>query len=482
MTVPTPRRRRISVSQETSADTSPVELDLGDGVEAEVVEHIGGKTVMYNATAKHAVKTNETQNEDQNFESDLESEVESYQETPYRELPKSKLDVMFNDLSDIVNSGNYDNFTARLQRLQDQIGDNFNIPCRDLMDGGYIRFTTQDRFAFIPEIQKVNNNSGGRFYIYIYDAQQQEVRVPHANPRFPTRIDYIPIAFEMTISNPIAQELQPINNNNGHFENDPMFMLIQQMRAESNQFKEMFLQTLNQRPEKSIIEVAREQMVINKIINSETKTTFDPNEFMQTVMMQGSMINGFGEMFQKMLMREPTAVAEPTAWDRVMQLADHPVAGQIVNKVLEVGEAIAATKLGQPGEVVTTQENPEQQSPQETQAPPVENPMQELLDEVIAELESENPLDATNETIKELQTDFPKEYGMLKMMCKGLDTFDEAFGTLLESTVQIQPYPFSEYLDFKAMELAGKGVYIVNEKGEKMKVRLNEFYEYVRTT
>jgi len=267
-----------------------------------------------------------------------------------------------------------------------------------------------------------------------------------------------------------------------------MVMLLQEMRQDRQEFKEMFLQTLQRPPEKSLIQLAYEQKQIDKIINSESKG-FDVNEFTQSIMTQGAVMAGLGEAFNKMIFREPPAPPEPDTWDRIMQVASHPVAGQVVNKLMEVGDAFASVKLDKmsaevphanPNEFQPPIDSQDSQDPQDSQDSV--QPMQALINEIIDELESENPLDNTNETIKELQTEFPKEYGMIRMMCKGLDTFDEAFGTLLESTVQIQPYPFSEFLDIPAMQTAGKGVYLVNERGEKMKKRLEEFYNYVRTT
>jgi len=45
--------------------------------------------------------------------------------------------------------------------------------------------------------------------------------------------------------------------------------------------------------------------------------------------------------------------------------------------------------------------------------------MQELITDLIDELESENPLNADNEFIKELQMNYPDQADMIIMACKG---------------------------------------------------------------
>lgn len=495
MTATRRRSSALSNPNDPGADVSPTEVVIPKGTKAEVVEHVGGKTLVYEAEVKKQdipeIDERESEFNGNDNERDFERfDTEDYQ--PNTPIVRTPLDQLFDNIGLAIKQQDiYDVLTAKIVRMPDAIADRFNTPCREVSELGIFQFSIRDRFDFLPQIQRLNADSGGRFVITVYDAEYQPLNYRPVNASIHSWER--PITASLLVQNPIIKPIAEQQNNNSGGGNDTLIIRVLERMEQSNQeFRRTMLEQLNRRPEKSVLEMALEQKITNEILNPSASKGFDVNEFTQTIMTQGAVMAGLGEAFNKMIFREPAAPPEPTTFDMVMKVADHPVTQQLAGKVMDIVDAAAATQMAIAQKNAGIADAPEAQSEYEFDPMPENNPnhidnfelddnnnMQELITDIVTELESDNPLDGSNVIVQNLQTKFPRQFNMLTMACKGA-SFDDVFKMLLEQTVTIEPYPFKPYLDTEASQQQND--YIFNAQGLRMKVRLNEFYNYIQTT
>ena len=161
---------------ETAKGKTEVKPIIDETTEAKVVDRKDatgktvGSTVTYNAAVKE-VEIDDTENEIDNendfdlpiFENESQNEIgQSYT------IPKTGLDLMFHNISYCVQNGEQDLFFANVFRVADPIGSRYKRPCIGGMELGMFQFTTRDRFGFISELHRLNNQSGGNFNVAIY--------------------------------------------------------------------------------------------------------------------------------------------------------------------------------------------------------------------------------------------------------------------------------------------------------------------------
>lgn len=467
----TPRTRRTAPPLEVGKDSTKTKVVIPEGTTVEVLEHQGNKTMTYQAEIKEDDTNDETETNGRLNDIEDYSGIDEMPNTPT--IPKSQLDIMFDDINYAVENENlYDTFFAKLMRQPDAISDKFIVPNRDIVELGVIQFSTQDRFNFIPAIQDANNNSGGRFAITIYNSDYKQLEVMrgrvsiHAEPR--------PVGLILVVPNP-----QPKATNSLATGNAPdvgTSAILSKMVEIQQQNHNQLMQVLNRKPEKSTLELAIEQKVLNDILNPP-KPNNGGNDVVADVMRSAAVVASLSDAFARNLNREPTPQPEPDWIDKFNKASENPVMKEIAERGITLFEnignhlAVKALNLPTDGEATTT-ENPMQQQPQQlTQT-------QELILDIIEELESDNALDATNETIKELSTDFPEQYQELTMFCKNA-SFEFIFDQLLKRTANIQPSPFIPYLDLNETNAQQK--YVWNETGIKLQGRLRELYEYLKT-
>lgn len=470
------RRTTLPLSDEVTKDTTQTKVVLEEeGNEAEIVEQIGGKTVRYNAKVtedKSQVSASEKAtsiNED-----DSEGIFPTGEVFGYQENPKSGLDKAFDDLLQLVKFENtQDYFFAKIARMPDGIGENFYIPCRERVELGVVPFTTHDRFALLPELQKINNNSGGRLAIDIYDAQHEPVIIKRQWHHAPSQI-----CFTVNIQNPPPKAIE--ENGNGQL--NGLGSLIREIQEERREMMQFMRDSLNRQPEKGLMEKAAEAHVLNLIQNPQQNNgnngTNGFEQIMMQMMLMPQMIN---KMSEKMFPEIPLP-AEPTVFDRVLQVLDKPIVQNTLQNAAGMLQAAHENKMvidqKNAGIPVTEIENFDDEIPQ-PQPMNQPNRQQELIQTIISELESDNEFNASNQTIQDLQTKFPSQVTMLTMACKG-GSFDDVLKMLIEQTANLDPYPFTLYLDVEASQAAQD--YIFNDAGDRLKTRLLEFYNYVKTT
>ena len=467
MTVPrTSATRRRSISPiEASEDTTKSKIVIPDGTKATIREQIGGKDVVYEAE----IKEDDTQDTTEDIVSEDFLEFDEMPNTP--QIPKGSLDLMFDDISFAIEMDNhYDMFFAKLLRQPDTFTDKFNVPCRDIIEIGVIQFSTQDRFNFIPAIQEANSNSGGRFAVSIFDSNYKPLQVAKGRALQPIYRD-IGLA-SLIVPNP---KLKPVIDNNGNTSNNDSHIANALIEiAKINQANhQQILQALNARPEKSTLEQAIEQKVLNDILNppQQNNNGNDSSNIIANVMGNIAVVQAIGDGLARSLNREPPPPPEKTWVDNFREVADLPITQKLIERVGDIGEAVAVAKLN------LAAGNQEIQNPH-SETVDMANDNQQLITDILTELESDSVLNAENQTIQELASEFPTQFEELVITCKTAP-FDVVFNILLNRTSKMQPSPFIPYLNLDETRTQNK--YVYNELGEKVVKRLQELHTYLQT-
>lgn len=512
---PTPRRtRRTSVplpdpTNPPASNNSEIIYEEG-GNEATITEYIdGNKAATYQAKVGKKI-IDETQINDN--QDDLEGFGLLDLATPYQEIQKDPITQMFDDIQLYVEGGMIDEWFIQVTRMPDGMGDKFNIPCRERLAPQVVRLTSADRFNFVSEIQKLNEYSGGRFNIILYDHKQKPIPAPSSWNR--TDLTYIEFSTVLANGTPPPIAAGTMGNDSG------LFNYLQEQQKRQDEFNRQLLDTLRNQnqPRPSAIETAVQTKMVDMILNGglNGNSNSGPEKMIENALGSMQVATAMAEGLASVIHREPVPPAPKTTFDHIMDVASHPMAQGIVERGLEVMDALASASIekkmqnnGQPQSQPQPQPQPQHQQgfnpaplPYVDQPPIIldvepihdengqieyneENnedipPMQELVETIITELESGNPLDASNQTMQQLQADFPGPYMMIKMTCKG-GTFDNVMDMLLEQTAPMRPFPFEPYIDFAAMQVAGNAENIIfNADGERIRARLFELYNYLR--
>lgn len=454
-----------------------IELTVDDDTEATVSKTMpSGERAVFKATVsqKEVEVTEDLQTDDAiNFDDFDTSEADllPFQESPYQAIEKAPLGTMFDDINYAIEQGCHDRFFAWVVRLPDPISNNFRVSnTMAQQDLGQFQFTSRDMFNFVNAVQKINNNSGGVFSIAIYTDQQKPLTF---FKRFRGRFESEIIQREITVG--LANYSVPnpdiaIDGNNANTSmnqgNDLKAILEQQQKS----FEHLLEKALgNKQP--SALEQAMERKLIDDMVNPKT---MDQTAMMQPILtaMAGmfampQMVQGFaGQMFP-----QPTPPAEKTLIDHVEQALQIPAVQNALIRIGDIGEAMTVKRLG-----LQSAENPDDDDLDEIENPTEKTDMQLLMEMIITELESDRPLDDTNSVIINLQETYPDQYDELQTTCQTLH-FDAVFALLQNRMAKMKPSPLVPFIDI-AQAQAGKIVY--NERGEKLKVRLEAFYNFVR--
>lgn len=454
----------------TKTEIVPV---IDDTVEAKVVERKGskgenlGSTVTYTAPVKEIEVENEDDIEDEGdldlsaFEADEPEVGQNYT------IPQTPLDAMFHNISYCVQNGEQDLFFASVFRVADPIGSRYRIPCIGGMELGMFQFTTRDRFGFLGELHRLNNKSGGHFNVAIFRHDSTPLYIlipPHGryNTAAPTESNR-----QIGIVNYGIPD-QQIDDTTTGAPNDSNAALMAYMDKAEQRFETLMREVVGRPKEPSVLEKALEA----KMIKDLTDPTPPPTNGIEQIMMNMFAMPVMVEKMSKRMFPEPPTPSEPNGFDRAAQILDLPPVAGLLNSVGNISEAWAISKLQQQAGSAPTQQNPTQQPTEQ------ETEMQELMSDLIDELESDTPFNADNEFLKELQTDYPTQAAMITGLCKGM-AFEGVLNMLIGSTGNLNPNPFHQFWDIPATNQTQSIVW--NERGQKLLIRLQEFYEYVKT-
>jgi hypothetical protein len=422
------------------------------------------QTIKYKAPIKADELPNETndntENQDKNFDDEMFLE-----NTNFEEIPKDKIDKIFDDIETVAKDTDY--FYAKLTRIPDSMSDSFYIRCANEMPLGVFQFGLNDRFNFVSAIQKQNNNSGGRFNIQVFTNDQKLFQIfrGYANP-YNSR-DKQPVfqpvgAANVLIPNPVREEIKDAPNGL-----ESILSKMIEMQRESNQ---QILNAINNRQQSDV-----EKLVMTKAIENLMSPPASNNASLEEKMMQFMMMPQLVNKMAERMFPEPVtppAPIEPTTFDRILQLSQTPMVQNALERVGTIAEYIVEQKFTPPQNVANPpqQQNGFDNAPEQIEQPQNEE-MKVILNELITELESDNPIDAENEMIKALRANHPEQFNMIQSFCKMSD-FSSVFQMLLMQAQNIQPYPFEPFVTPDRQGF--------NDRGQRAITRLEQVYIFLR--
>lgn len=473
-------RRTAANNVEPATDTTKTKVVIDEETEADITEQIGAKTVSYKAKVKgidNDEETEETENDDFDFENDDDTSFASNR-LQIETVPKSKIDVLFDALEEFA--GDHPYFYAQLTRQPDALGDRFFVPCNSEMPLGVFQFGSQDRFTFMPEIQKLAG-SGGRFNIAVFGSDQKPLRsfVRFEFNRGGRTPVTEPIGIRnLMLPNPAPKTEAPQNNTESQ-----LAQILSQMQASQQESTRMIIEAIqraNAPREKSTFESAIEQKIMRDILEPPKPQTNEIEKTLATLLTMPAMAEGLA---RRMFPENPPPDEPQGFFDK---LISNP---EIVQKAIDTGGNVianltnlAAMKMQsdamQKAEAIPqppTNPQPQPQAiPQPQPAPQISEAQQnelmaqqhELITEILIELETDNPITLDNPKLKELAGRFPQIYPLIGMLCKS-----QEFPDLLDQLGEVVSFEEHGLLDEDGD---------FNPRGLAVKARLKQFYELER--
>lgn len=404
-------------------------------------------------------------------------------------IPKNKLEIMFSmirrALADQPQLEDY--FLASITRMPDAIGNRFNTRCSTQEDLGAFQFTSNDQFNFQSEIQSRNKNSGGIFNVRIYKMDHAPLTIERGAYSWETRGQASSIEVGMvnySVPDPVAT-LDTRDNDHRDNSNSSQHMLLEFMRQSEDRFAAL-LESINKPKETSDLEKLIMQKAIENLLNPPESKGNKIEETIASVVGSTVVMQKMGEQFALLLgPKEPPAAAELSTFEMISKALEMPAVQNVVGAVTDVSERWMISKMqGQTQTVETPERQPEQQTqpltPQQEEQQRQFNEMQNLISNLIAELESERELNAENQFIKNLQSQYPTQAQTLITACKGME-FDLILKMLVQQCDTFTPNPMIPFFDLEAIRANGNTQFVYNERGTKAIERLKEFYEFVKT-
>ena len=359
-------------------------------------------------------------------------------------------------LFDILAEDGEETYTCHVQRLVDLPSDQWAKPCH-LSPMTFAPFTLQSDSApqFVGMLQRFNGNSGGRFHIVISD--QQGNLVDGAEIK------------NFSIPDPLQGQQQQTGNSGEVVE------LMREMQRQQQEFNEKLI-ALNQ--PKDEMDTLERMLRINAMLNQDKPKEpepFNPNKIYETLFTSSQFIDNLASKFAT----ETPPPEDKNAWLEFLESdTGKTIASQAMGALGQVASVLATRAQAQKQQGSAPVQNPDQPQPQQVEVngelnepSPAEQQqavnMKNLIDDIIDELNSDRKLDDSNKFIEELSFEYPAVLPTLQMACKTQE-FEQVYA-ILETIV---PETFSEYKTKDGN---------LNAKGKKLKARLNEFYEHIKT-
>lgn len=341
-------------------------------------------------------------------------------------------------------------------------------------------------FSLVDILHKLNHNSGGRFKIEV------------ANRSGETMDDVFLVNF--AVPDPMRSDSEVIaNSNHGNSENNNFLLLVNEMREDRKMLFEL-IQNQNTQPQNQPQSLMEQLAVLEKLKSITGNSGQDnPMREMMLAMGQGVVASlDLGDMIRERSNRDSGNAEKPSLLDRAM---DNPqivngalnMANNLTNGVMSIADHLAKQKgefnanqnnAGNQtvtGEIIDAQETSQpqpQQNPAQQQPPPQPIPQgtqQQMIEQLLAELEGDNPLDLTNTFLTQtLPQNFAMQAQMIAAVCKANDDFEKVF-EMIERF--IPPEIMARY---EIPDPEDEGEMMFNELGLKMQKRLFEVYTLIR--
>lgn len=375
------------------------------------------------------------------------------------------------NLASLLVDDGQESYVAVITRLADLFNDSFFFPCATQQAFPPMAFNASGMLLnFVPQLTRFNNNSGGRFNI--------QVCSPSGEP-----IDDA-ILTNFVIANPPRAK----SESNGNGEMNVLIDFIREQNQQNQQFQAQLLQQLAQlqNPKNDRFTELAEQVLMKKL-SEETKSS-NPQDVLMQMLVMPEMVSTFAEQF-----RNAMGVNKPQESSTFIKLVESPFGEQLGARAGEIlaGLTQAAANFAQAKALAASQPQvvnvPQSVTPEINPVlpPSIEPPkttpdqvnddenddekdeLKMLVEDIIAELETENPINDDNQFVQELKTDYPMEAELLKMLCER-----HSFEELLQMLAQKTPEVFQNFLDPRTMR--------PTERGVRLTARLKEFYDFYK--
>jgi hypothetical protein len=385
-----------------------------------------------------------------------ESQAPIFQDS---QTPRNRLAEMFEDLREAQDYAG-EMFVVLITRRQDLMTDNFRKPCMQSTSFAPLQITSDYFLQFVPLIQKYNANSGGRFDIVICSSDGKDLDIGIAN---------------LVISDPLQDE-KPVTESKNELD---ILTLVREMNeANDRRFAELI--TVMRKPDKpdEFMELAKEKMR-NDFLNPPEKKGFNPEETIAQVMTSVAVTQAMGDGFARMFNRDSGSEKDGGLLEKLLtneMVIDR--ASGVLQNALNIFGAMAQARNNptappiyaqpQPTGYPPLPQQPPQAQPEQAPTEPTEIDMetQEIINALCKELESDRPLDETNEVLKDIKEQHTPIYNQLTLICKMV-----SFETLVEQLGEHVPDIFDRYYDDNDE---------ANELGEKVLGRLETFYKQMK--
>lgn len=376
-----------------------------------------------------------------------------------RENPPNRLAEMFDDMR---NAEEYEGevFYALITRRADLMQDNFRKPCLTEQTFPAMQLNSSMMLQFIPMLQKYNGNSGGRFNVVVCDDKGEPLDIGLSG---------------LVVADPIVEERTDNSGNN----DTNVIQLFQQMQEASEQRFEKMLEAM--RPKTDRFSEIAEQMLMKQLLDPPQSKGFNAEELMANVMGSVAVTQSIAEAMSKAFNKNDSGgdkdkgLLETLLTNETFLEKGQGVIEQLTNVF---GDVMIARQTGQPPMPNPQANDYEQVYPEgypplppdsvtaEQNTTEEQQMREQVIKRILEELESDRPLDETNEYLVQLKEEHKDLYEILMLSCKTLP-----FETLLVQLERIVPDVFAKYVDAEKKPTA-QGVYVTQ--------RLHAFYELMK--
>lgn len=379
-------------------------------------------------------------------------------------IPQNRLADMFAELTECQD---YDEqqFHCFLVRKPDFANDKFRRRALAAENFQPFPITARSVLDFIPTVQEINGNSGGRFEIRISDENGADTGVGIAG---------------LVISDPIIKDT-PVAA-----QNSETSALIEMIREQQQKSDERFnaLLTEMSKPKESELEKALRQKMVNDIINppSPRESEFKPEQLIQQIFASQAMIATMSDQMAKAF-NGNAGKDERSFLEKALE--NETLMGMVNERVTDFMSAIENLALTYAQSNPSPQVNGQQPVAQSNEGyPPLgaaqseETPQQtneaeketmEQINKIIAVLESEDPITLEHPMVTQLREQEPDAYKRLVESCKAAPL--DVILNFIETT-----------LPEGALDMLYNGDGELNERGEKVMKRLETVYELLKNS
>lgn len=397
-------------------------------------------------TSKTQTDTNNNSNNSStNVNNEVNATIQQAQETPQAQIPRNRLADFFADLQDFE-SEDGEIFYALITRRGDMLNDNFRKPSLTPQSFPPLQITSKMLLQFVPIIQKYNGNSGGRFDIVVCDSENEMIDTGLTN---------------FVIADP---PIEPIAETSK--EATDVLAIIEKLNEANREQTERLLTAIKPQ-EDEFTKMVKEKMR-QDFINPPERKGFDTAEFMQQFMVMPATMSMFADAMSKAMNnnngKEDKSLLESLLTNETFIGRASEVVENLTGNLTDI--VIAMKNNGNPTPPPSLPNGYNEHNETQTEDDTAMQERRQIIETIIAELNTENPLDDSNAFLLQLKDDNPDIYNVLLISCKSLP-----FETLISQLQGLVPDAFTGLQNDDST---------LNAKGLQLQSRLKEFYDFMK--